>query len=106
MNHTRNLAAFCANLSYDQLPKEVIGKAKLCILDYIANIYGSLELDAVRRVIDHVRSINVGGPSTVLGCGFKTDIDFVESSVFDMLLLQKFQEYKDISAVERDLKKN
>jgi len=37
---------------------------------------------------------------------FKTDIDFVESSVFDMLLLQKFQEYKDISAVERDLKKN
>ena len=39
-------------------------------------------------------------------CGFKTDIDFVESSVFDMLLLQKFQEYKDMGAVERDLKKN
>ncbi|MDO9264568.1 MAG: MmgE/PrpD family protein, partial [Desulfosalsimonadaceae bacterium] len=74
MNHTRNLAAFCANLSYDQLPKEVIEKAKLCILDYIANIYGSLELDAVRRVIDHVRSVNAGGASTVLGCGFKTDI--------------------------------
>jgi 2-methylcitrate dehydratase PrpD len=74
MNHTRNLAAFCANLSYDQLPKEVIEKAKLCILDYIANIYGSLELDAVRRVIDHVRSVNADGASTVLGCGFKTDI--------------------------------
>jgi hypothetical protein len=39
-------------------------------------------------------------------CGFKTDIDFVESSVFDMLLLQKFQSYKDVSAVERDLNKN
>ncbi len=74
MNHTRSLAAFCANLSYDQLPKEVIDKAKLCILDYIANIYGSLELDAVRQVIDHVRSVNAGGSSTVLGCGFKTDI--------------------------------
>ncbi|MFZ2630684.1 MAG: MmgE/PrpD family protein [Desulfosalsimonadaceae bacterium] len=74
MNHTRNLAAFCANLSYDRLPKEVVDKAKLCILDYIANIYGSLELDAVRRVIGHVRSVNPGGSSTVLGCGFKTDI--------------------------------
>ena len=39
-------------------------------------------------------------------CGFRTDIDFLESSVFDMLLLQKFQEYKDIRAVDRDLKKN
>ena len=39
-------------------------------------------------------------------CGFRTDIDFLESSVFDMLLMQKFQEYKDIRAVDRDLKKN
>ena len=39
-------------------------------------------------------------------CGFKTNIDFVESSVFDMLLLQKFQEFKDMSAVERDLKRS
>jgi len=39
-------------------------------------------------------------------CGFGGDIDFLESSVFDMLLLQKFQEYKDMSAVDRDLKKN
>lgn len=39
-------------------------------------------------------------------CGFRTDIDFLESSVFDMLLMQKFQEYKNIQAVDRDLKKN
>jgi len=39
-------------------------------------------------------------------CGFKTDIDFLESSVFDMLLLQKLQEYKDIKAVDRELKRN
>jgi len=74
MDHTRKLAAFCANLSYDQLPVEVIQKAKLCILDYIANIYGSLELDAVNQVIDYFRSLNAGGSSTVFGCGFNTDI--------------------------------
>ena len=39
-------------------------------------------------------------------CGFKSDIDFLESSVFDMLLIRKFQEYKDVRAVDRDLKKN
>jgi 2-methylcitrate dehydratase PrpD len=74
MDHTRKLAEFCANLSYDRLPADVIWKAKLCILDYIANIYGSMELDAVKHSVDYIRSINSNGRSTVLGCGFKTDI--------------------------------
>jgi len=39
-------------------------------------------------------------------CGFRTDIDFLESSVFDMLLMQKFQEYRNIKSVDRDLKRN
>lgn len=39
-------------------------------------------------------------------CGFKSDIDFLESSVFDMLLMQKFQEYRDVKAVDLDLKRN
>lgn len=38
-------------------------------------------------------------------CGFETEIDFVESSVFDMLLIELFQKYKDISKVDRDIKK-
>ena len=53
---------------------DVKHKAKLCVLDYVANIYGSLELDAVRSVVDFVRSL--GGPeaATALGCGFKTGL--------------------------------
>jgi 2-methylcitrate dehydratase PrpD len=74
MDHTRKLAAFCANLSFDRLPAEVVFKTKLCVLDYIANIYGSLELDAVQRVLDYVRSMNSEGTVAALGCGFKTDI--------------------------------
>jgi 2-methylcitrate dehydratase PrpD len=74
MNETRRLAAFCAGVALDQLPGEVIRKAKACILDYIANVYGSLELDAVSRVVSYVRTL--GGPetATALGCGFKTGI--------------------------------
>ncbi len=73
MDHTQRLAAFLAKISCNELPSDVVHKAKLCVLDYVANIYGSLELDAVAGVAAYIRSL--GGPPsvTVLGCGFKTD---------------------------------
>jgi 2-methylcitrate dehydratase PrpD len=74
MDYTRELAGFCAGISYNALPDEVVHKAKLCLLDYAANVYGSLELDAVRAVTECVRAM--GGPpaATALGCGFKTGL--------------------------------
>jgi len=74
MDYTRELAAFCAGLSLEQIPEEVVHKAKLCVLDYVANVYGSLELEAVGSVVEYIRSL--GGPeaATALGCGFKTGI--------------------------------
>jgi len=74
MEYTRKLAEFCAGVSLERLPTEVIDKTKLCILDFFANVYGSLELEAVSRVVSYIRSL--GGPetATALGCGFKTGI--------------------------------
>jgi 2-methylcitrate dehydratase PrpD len=74
MEYTKTLVKFCSELEYDSVPDEVKHKAKLCVLDYVANIYGSLELNAVRSVVDFVRSL--GGPetATALGCGFKTGL--------------------------------
>ena len=72
MTHTEQLAAFCAGVSLDKLPEEVVEKTKLCILDYAANVYGSLELEAVQRVVDYMRGINATGAATAVGCGFKT----------------------------------
>lgn len=74
MEYTRKLADFCAAVSIDGLPPDVTRKAKLCLLDYVANVYGSLELNAVGNVITYIQSIGAGGPATVLGCGFKTDL--------------------------------
>src|SRR4030042_1692231 len=72
--YTRRLAGFCAGVSLGCLPAEVVGKAKLCLLDFVANVYGSLELEAVSEVVSYIRSL--GGPqvATALGCGFKTGI--------------------------------
>ncbi len=74
MDYTKELVRFCSDLSFDKIPDEVKRKAKLCVLDYMANIYGSLELEAVRSVVDFVRSL--GGPeaATALGCGFRTGL--------------------------------
>ncbi len=74
MEYTKTLVKFCSDLSFQNMPDEVKHKTKLCVLDYVANIYGSLELEATRAVIDFVRSL--GGPesATALGCGFKTGL--------------------------------
>ncbi|MDI9424746.1 MAG: MmgE/PrpD family protein [Spirochaetota bacterium] len=74
MDHTRKLARFCSKLSFDSLPGEVVEKAKLCVLDYISNIYGSLELDAVKAVVEYVKSLDGPKAATALGCGFKTGL--------------------------------
>ncbi len=71
---TLALAEFCAAIRYDALPQAVIEKTRLCILDYVANIYGSLQLDAVKKTADYIKSLGPGGPATAMGCGFRTDI--------------------------------
>jgi 2-methylcitrate dehydratase PrpD len=70
--YTRRLAEFCASVSYPRLPPAVIDKAKLCLLDLIANVYGSLDLAAVKGVVAQTRA--QGGPerATALACGFRT----------------------------------
>jgi 2-methylcitrate dehydratase PrpD len=72
MEYTRELAEFCAGVSLAGLPGEVVRQARLCALDYLANVYGSLELEAVQAVVEHARS-QAGPPDcSVLGCAFKS----------------------------------
>ena len=74
MDETRKLAEFCSHVTLETLPANVIHKAKLCILDYVANIYGSLALETVQNIAAYIRSVGAPGKITALGCGFKTDV--------------------------------
>jgi len=74
MEYTKELAKFCAGVSFDTLPQEVVHKAKLCILDFVANVYGSLELETARNVVSYIKSLESPAMATALGCGFKTDV--------------------------------
>lgn len=74
MDETRKLAAFCSELKFENLPDAVIHKVKLCLLDYVANVYGSLALDAVSSVASTIRSMGETQNVTAVGCGFKTSL--------------------------------
>ncbi|MDP8221787.1 MAG: MmgE/PrpD family protein [Candidatus Lernaella stagnicola] len=72
MDETKKLAEFAASISFDDLPPAVVEKTKHCVLDFCANVYGSLQIEAVQQVIEYIRAL--GGPptATVLGAGFAT----------------------------------
>ncbi|MBN2224765.1 MAG: MmgE/PrpD family protein [Deltaproteobacteria bacterium] len=74
MEYSKILSDFCHDLTYDKLPADVVEKAKICILDYVANVYGSLQLDAVSRIASAVKSLAGPGPVTCLGFGFSAPI--------------------------------
>ena len=75
MDETRKLADFSSELTLGRLPPQVLDKAKLCILDYLANVYGSLEIEAVRNIVSHSRGQKGPEVATALGCGFKTGVN-------------------------------
>lgn len=74
MEETRTLAAFCADLSYEKLPAPVVEKAKLCVLDFLANVYGSFELEAFSALVPLFRERRGPEIATAIGCGFKTGL--------------------------------
>ena len=67
MNATQKLARYALDLSYRQIPTEVIERAKACILDTLAvSLYGSTKPWS-KMVSDFVLASGARGNSTVLG---------------------------------------
>jgi 2-methylcitrate dehydratase PrpD len=67
MNATQRLARFAIELNYRRIPKEVIERAKACILDTLAvSLYGSTKPWS-RIVSGFIRDSGLRGRSTVLG---------------------------------------
>lgn len=72
MNPTYELARYCAELTYDQLPEEVVAKAKRCILDYCGIVVGARKIETSERVAEFVRQYGPDGQSSVIGYECKT----------------------------------
>ena len=70
MNATQRLARFAIELNYRRIPKNVIERAKACILDTLAvSLYGSTKPWS-RIVSGFIRDSGLRGHSTVLGENF------------------------------------
>ena len=52
----------------------------------------------IKKFLEHTGALCV--------CGFESEINFVESSAFDMILIEMFQQYKDVRMLDRNITKN
>ena len=67
----QQLASYAVGLRYNQIPSEVIARAKACLLDTLTvSLYGSTKPWS-QSVVNHVRSFGIAGPSTVIGFGWE-----------------------------------
>jgi len=64
---TETLAAFAAGLEFDQIPANVVERAKDCIIDTIGAAVFGANLPWSRIILDYVHSNGAGGGCTVLG---------------------------------------
>src|SRR5262249_45272341 len=66
---TMRLAEYAAALRYDDLPGEVIGRAKDCIADTVATIIYGADLPWSRMLLAYAQRNGSGGKSRILGAG-------------------------------------
>ena len=69
---TQRLAAFAAGLDFEDIPKDVVDKAKLCILDHLGcAIFGS-SLPSVQRLMQQVALEEAAPKAAIFGTPLRT----------------------------------
>jgi 2-methylcitrate dehydratase PrpD len=73
-NATRDLARFASEIRYEDLPKEVVERIKLCVLDSIGCTLFGATLPWTRKVADYAMSEGSRGVASIIGMGKKTSV--------------------------------
>src|ERR1043166_1512359 len=73
---TRKLAAFISQVTYKQLPADVLDKSKELILDQLGVALASSTLPWNRKVLEYVRDMGINGDSRVIGTRYRTSIEY------------------------------
>lgn len=75
MSATRTLASYLSNIKYDDLPPEVVEKAKLAILDTLGNMIGGYPLSLSTTFLELAKDLGGGrGEATLIGDGTKVSV--------------------------------
>ena len=67
LNHTQTLAKFAADLTYDQIPTDIIERTKFCIIDTIAACTFGSELPWSKMILKHATTTSAPGKSSIFG---------------------------------------
>ncbi|NWG75300.1 MAG: MmgE/PrpD family protein, partial [Rubrivivax sp.] len=75
MGVTRTLAQYAVNTKYEDLPKEVIEQAKVCILNILGAAFGGCKTRIGKLHINMAKDIGGGNPqATIIGDGTKVSV--------------------------------
>lgn len=83
-----SLGTFAADLSFDELPGEVVDKARVLLLDHVGTVFGGIPVPEASAIVELVRARGGTPEATVLGAGFATtvpDAAFCNGSAADVL---------------------
>jgi 2-methylcitrate dehydratase PrpD len=69
MNETATLAKYAANLRYEDIPKEVLGRARNTICDTVGATVFGYGLPWSQMIVDYATTYGQGGRSRILGPG-------------------------------------
>jgi 2-methylcitrate dehydratase PrpD len=72
---TRLLARFVADLTYDDIPDEVVGLAKGMLLDYLGAALAGSQREHSQAALDMSRELGGNAQATILGTDERTSID-------------------------------
>src|SRR5262245_3283875 len=70
------IAEFAVNLSYEEIPPEVVERAKDCIIDTVAASLFSAQFPWTQIVIDHARRNSAPGECSIFGTPYKVRAPF------------------------------
>jgi 2-methylcitrate dehydratase PrpD len=70
--YSKKIAEFVTSLNYEDLPKEVIEKAKDCVRDHLGCVLGAYPIEESKMVAEWVRDLGDRNESTIFGWGYKT----------------------------------
>jgi len=74
MEVTEELAHFIVSTRYQDLPREVINTAKLCLLDWLGVTFAGAKEPLVEILLDVARLVGGEEQATVIGRGIKTSV--------------------------------
>jgi 2-methylcitrate dehydratase PrpD len=89
--YAQMIAEYVFSLSYEDLPQEVVAKAKDCVRDFLGCALGAHPVEESHMLAEWVRDLGDRGESTALGWGYKTscrNAAFVNGYMEEVLEMQ------------------